>query len=311
MRARRHRWNRVHRPVRRRRAPATWTRGRGGPPRQPVTRAATASTQITAHQGTTRRCGTAAPRVRARRSRGHDPELRPAGRGAAGRVPRPRRTRRGDQQHGRLPRVRRAPRHRAGPARTAAADRGLLRRADAGSRRTRPHRSRCCSRSSAGSTTSTTRSRSSAPSLATRNLPGTVLRLPMVYGPGDPLRRFYPVVKRILDGRRVLLFSERHGAMARDERVRGGRGSRYRDCGDAVAVQPGRIFNVGEPDTLTELEWAERDCTRVWRGTGPSSFDRMMRCRRTSARPATPRSTGSPTRARIRAGAGIPRVDGS
>ncbi len=28
-------------------------------------------------------------------------------------------------------------------------------------------------------------------------LPGTVLRLPMIYGPGDPLHRFYPIVKRI------------------------------------------------------------------------------------------------------------------
>src|SRR5438876_9659343 len=27
------------------------------------------------------------------------------------------------------------------------------------------------------------------------DLPGTVVRLPMVYGPGDPLHRFYPVVK--------------------------------------------------------------------------------------------------------------------
>ena len=36
----RHRWNWVHRPVRRRRAPATWARSRSGPPRQPVTRAA-------------------------------------------------------------------------------------------------------------------------------------------------------------------------------------------------------------------------------------------------------------------------------
>src|SRR6202050_3293731 len=34
-----------------------------------------------------------------------------------------------------------------------------------------------------------------------RELPGTVLRLPMVYGPGDPLRRFHPVVQRIADGR--------------------------------------------------------------------------------------------------------------
>src|SRR5215467_13199576 len=32
-----------------------------------------------------------------------------------------------------------------------------------------------------------------------RETPGTVLRLPMVYGVGDPLRRFYPVVKRVAD----------------------------------------------------------------------------------------------------------------
>ena len=41
-----------------------------------------------------------------------------------------------------------------------------------------------------------------------RELPGTVLRLPMVYGPGDPLSRFYPVVKRIADGRRHIIFPE-------------------------------------------------------------------------------------------------------
>src|SRR5713226_9743765 len=41
-----------------------------------------------------------------------------------------------------------------------------------------------------------------------RDLPGTVLRLPMVYGPGDPLHRFYPVVKRIADSRRHIIFPE-------------------------------------------------------------------------------------------------------
>src|SRR5439155_1240573 len=41
-----------------------------------------------------------------------------------------------------------------------------------------------------------------------RELPGTVLRLPMVYGPGDPLHRFYPVVKRIADGRRHIIFPD-------------------------------------------------------------------------------------------------------
>ena len=41
-----------------------------------------------------------------------------------------------------------------------------------------------------------------------RELPGTVLRLPMVYGPGDPLHRFYPVVKRVADRRRHIIFPE-------------------------------------------------------------------------------------------------------
>src|SRR6202047_2590658 len=41
-----------------------------------------------------------------------------------------------------------------------------------------------------------------------RELPGTVLRLPMVYGPGDRLHRFYPVVKRVADGRGHIIFAE-------------------------------------------------------------------------------------------------------
>src|SRR5260370_1008853 len=39
-------------------------------------------------------------------------------------------------------------------------------------------------------------------------LPGTVLRLPMPYHPAPPLHRFYPVVKRITDRRRQLIFPE-------------------------------------------------------------------------------------------------------
>src|SRR5258708_18393162 len=41
-----------------------------------------------------------------------------------------------------------------------------------------------------------------------RELPGTVLRLPMVYGPGDRLHRLYPVVKRMADGRDYIVFAE-------------------------------------------------------------------------------------------------------
>src|SRR5581483_644818 len=37
--------------------------------------------------------------------------------------------------------------------------------------------------------------------LSDPELPATVLRLPMVYGPGDHLRRFYPLIKRIQDAR--------------------------------------------------------------------------------------------------------------
>jgi hypothetical protein len=46
-------------------------------------------------------------------------------------------------------------------------------------------------------------------------VPWTILRLPMVYGPGDPLHRFFPLLKRITDGRSSILhpkISPRGGA---------------------------------------------------------------------------------------------------
>jgi nucleoside-diphosphate-sugar epimerase len=86
-------------------------------------------------------------------------------------------------------------------------------------------------------------------------LPGTVLRLPMVYGPGDPLRRFYPIVKRVMDDRRTI-------PMSAD--MAGWRGTRGYVENVAAAIAravhspraAGRIYNVGDADTLTELEWA-------------------------------------------------------
>jgi len=41
------------------------------------------------------------------------------------------------------------------------------------------------------------------------DLAATVLRLAMVYGPGDPLHRCFPVLKRMLDGRLLIPFEER------------------------------------------------------------------------------------------------------
>lgn len=86
-------------------------------------------------------------------------------------------------------------------------------------------------------------------------LPGTILRLPMVYGPGDPLHRFLPIVKRIADGRRTILFS---ASMAPWRATKG----YVEDVGRAIALAAasdraaGRIYNVGETDAISELEWA-------------------------------------------------------
>ena len=39
-------------------------------------------------------------------------------------------------------------------------------------------------------------------------LPGTVLRLPMVYGPGDYMHRVFPYLKRMQDGRSAIILEE-------------------------------------------------------------------------------------------------------
>lgn len=97
-------------------------------------------------------------------------------------------------------------------------------------------------------------------------LPGTVLRLPMVYGPRDPLHRFYPVVKRILDGRRTILFSEPLAAW------RSPRGY-VENVAAAIALAAvaehaaGRIYNVAEWPAFSELEWAKKIAAHIdWKG---------------------------------------------
>jgi nucleoside-diphosphate-sugar epimerase len=90
-----------------------------------------------------------------------------------------------------------------------------------------------------------------------RELPGTVLRLPMVYGPGDPLHRFYPVVKRIADGRHHIIFPE---AMAAWRSPRG----YVENVAAAIALAATddraarRIYNVCEEPSFSELEWARK-----------------------------------------------------
>ena len=85
----------------------------------------------------------------------------------------------------------------------------------------------------------------------------TVVRLPMVYGPGDPLHRLYGVVKRVRDDRPIMILPEGHAAW------RGPRG--YVDnVAHAIALastsQPafGRTYHVCDEPTLTELEWQQK-----------------------------------------------------
>jgi nucleoside-diphosphate-sugar epimerase len=99
-----------------------------------------------------------------------------------------------------------------------------------------------------------------------QDLPGTVLRLPMIYGPGDPLHRFYPVVKRIADGRQHIIFPETLAAW------RSPRGY-VENVAAAVALATTadraaqRIYNVCEEPAFSELEWARKIASEMrWEG---------------------------------------------
>jgi nucleoside-diphosphate-sugar epimerase len=88
-------------------------------------------------------------------------------------------------------------------------------------------------------------------------LPATVLRLPMTYGPGDRLHRFYPVVKRIADGRRQLIFPQTWAAW----RSPRGYVENVAAAISLAATDPrsaGRIYNVCEESGFSELEWARK-----------------------------------------------------
>lgn len=97
-------------------------------------------------------------------------------------------------------------------------------------------------------------------------LSGTVLRLPMVYGPGDYMHRMHPYLKRMGDGRGVIPLEE------------GFAGWRWttgyvEDVAQAIALAvaderaAGRVYNVGERDPLTQTAWVRRIGEAVgWRG---------------------------------------------
>lgn len=98
------------------------------------------------------------------------------------------------------------------------------------------------------------------------DLPGTVLRLPMVYGPGDYQHRLFPYLKRMDDGRPTIPLDERAA------RWRTARGF-VENVAEAIVLATvddraaGRIYNVAEPDAMTEADWV-RAIGRAagWRG---------------------------------------------
>lgn len=93
--------------------------------------------------------------------------------------------------------------------------------------------------------------------LSEPKLPGTVLRLPMIYGPGDPVHRFHSVLKRMDDGRSRIIFADDDAAM------RTPRGY-VENVATAVALAAtsaqasGRVYNVCETESFSELQWAQK-----------------------------------------------------
>jgi nucleoside-diphosphate-sugar epimerase len=90
-----------------------------------------------------------------------------------------------------------------------------------------------------------------------RNLPCTVLRLPAVYGPSDPQHRTFEYLKRMDDERPAILLDEE---ATRWRWTRGYAENVARAILLTVTDEraEGRIYNVGEPESLTEKEWIEQ-----------------------------------------------------
>lgn len=93
--------------------------------------------------------------------------------------------------------------------------------------------------------------------LGDAKLPGTILRLPMVYGPGDYQHRLFEVLKRVDDGRRVLLVPRSIAGWLSAR-------SYVEDVGEAIALAvsrdraAGRVYNVAENPPSSELAWIHR-----------------------------------------------------
>jgi nucleoside-diphosphate-sugar epimerase len=97
-------------------------------------------------------------------------------------------------------------------------------------------------------------------------LPGTVMRLPMVYGPGDPLHRFKSILTRMAADPTTLIMEEKLAAW-RSPRGYVENVARAIALGATKDNAAGRVYNVAELESFSELEWAGQIADAIgWRG---------------------------------------------
>lgn len=98
------------------------------------------------------------------------------------------------------------------------------------------------------------------------DLPATLLRLPAVYGPGDPQHRLRPYLQRMVHGRSGILLQEEQAAWRWTRSyVVNVAAAIVLAVGDARSTR--RVFNVGDEPALTEQMWVERiGAAAGWRG---------------------------------------------
>lgn len=97
-------------------------------------------------------------------------------------------------------------------------------------------------------------------------LPVTVLRLPAVYGPGDPQHRLRPYLQRMTSDRAPFLLEEGQASWRWTRGfVENVAAALALVVGDRRSI--GRVYNVGDGPAVTELEWVERIARLVgWGG---------------------------------------------
>jgi nucleoside-diphosphate-sugar epimerase len=102
--------------------------------------------------------------------------------------------------------------------------------------------------------------------MSDRDLPATIIRIPMTYGEGDYAHRMFSYLKRMDDGRKVIPLEQSAA------RVRLPLGY-VQDVGAAIALAvtndraAGRIYNVAEPDVRSTAAWVREIGEAIgWKG---------------------------------------------